>query len=1017
MKRFLLSALIVIVGIAVAFGPCGLGISTIAGGEDPVEAYEVMRPVDKSELGEELFTKPGTSGNVKQITEVCHDNAERKVYRLETPVEGTASLSKSYSTPDMGTYIFSGWSKSENVIRSVGTEYYSYSLVLMVYYADGTHYDYSALYSYGTHDWEYREVTFTAYKPVSSMTAYVFLRAPASGVVYFDDISLKCAKNDSGYKTFQDLPVEVLHKTTGQYTKKELKTDDGLVMGLGDTEVTKLEIDGTNIMSDAFSGFLVRDIAQVKNNGVYSFKPENASKPEAFVGAQPTLGLGLTANYKAESNHISVSGVITDSTDDNEGRALQLSYALPVTASGWKWSADLFEEIDVSTGKISDVYKKLTDGYLDVVDWDSASRSYYPHSALYNEDLGIAIVASLDFPQYWELEYDGSIESYVITFHLGVVKEAPNAARFKFAIFKIDDPDYGFRSAVKKYSQVYPQYYENHLKSGHGAWLAWSDVSHIQNVDDFGFKFKEIDGNSRINGFFEEEHGIDGYYYIENGDWWLKNTPASSADDVWAVINDLASQELGDTVDDDNRPKYQALATQFCKVLDHNGKLSYNPVNVAWSPDGQQVHINANPALPGAYNFYSLWVNEARMARLFDPIVADGALFDGYYLDEFSGWWLGNANFNREHYEYTTVPLTYSPYYKRPMLHRASTTWEFAKKLSDEMHKMGKTLFANKCPDKNAFNVPLVDAMGTEQTQINGMSYAPQSISALSGWRTLAYTKPFNILCNNDYTVMTTERMDWFFARCLPYAIFPNPCSNYEDGAFYWKSQHLFYERDRAIFQKYIPTLKSISEAGWEPITLAHSKDKDLIIERYGDNDAEGYYFVIYNQTSRDKNVSVEIDLDKLNIDPACTFVETLTGEKVTLTAGKYETKLPALNAVCLRIKDPNKVVEEDDKDDDTSGDDDDYNSNLPTYNPNGSGSSNGGSYVPNGSGNGGFINQITNIGGDITKIIKHHLTKQNKNFENKETYPWTPVLLALDALLTVSGVLLVLLYRRKKKS
>ena len=999
-----------------AFGPCGLSLSTFAGGEDPVEAYEVMRVVDKSELGEELFKRPDSSGNVKQVTEVCHDLAERTVYRLETPVDGTASISKSFNSPDMGTYIFSAWSKSENVVRAIGVEYYSYSLVITINYTDGTFKDYSSLFSYGTHDWEYRELSFTAHKPVAAMSATIYLRAPASGVAYFDDISLRCANNDSGFKTFQDLPVEVLQKPTGQYTKKELKTDDGLVMGIGETEVTKLEIDGTSIMSDAFSGFLVRDIAATEKKGVYSFKPESGSKAEAFKGEQPTLGLGLTANYEAKSNHISVTGVITDSTNDAEGRSLQLSYALPVTASGWKWSTDVLNESDVSTGKLSDVYKTLGDGYMDVVDWDSASRSYYPHSALYNEDLGIAIVAALDYPQYWELEYDGSIESYVITFHLGVVKESPNAAKFKFAIYKLDDPDYGFRSAAKKYSQVYPQYYESYLQSGHGAWLAWSDVSHIPNVDDFGFKFLENSGDVRIHGFFEEEHGIDAYYYIENGDWWIPDLPETTADAVWERINDLASQELGDIVNDDNRPKYQALATQFCKGLDHNGEINFNPIDVAWAPNGQQVHINANPALPGAYNFYSLWVCEERMARLFDPMAAGGTIFDGYYIDEFSGWWLGNANFNREHYEYTSVPLTYSPYYNRPMLHRASTTWEFVKKLSDEMHKTGKTMFANKCPDKNAFNVPVIDAMGTEQTQISGVSYAPQTIAQLSTWRTLAYTKPFSILCNNDYTVMTTERMDWFFARCLPYAIFPSPCSNYEDGAFYWKSQHLFYERDRAVFQKYIPTLIAISEAGWEPVTRAHSDDSDLIIERYGDNDAEGYYFVIYNQTSRDKNVSVKIDLDKLNIDPECTFIETLTGEKVTLTGGKYEAKLPALSSVCIRIQDPNKVVVDEEDDDTSNDDDDDVNNSIPTYKPNGSGS-NSGNTGSIGSVVGGVVNQITNIGGYITKIIKHHLTKQNKNFENKETYPWTPVLIALDALLTVSGVLLVLLYRRKKKA
>ncbi|MGN0493628.1 MAG: hypothetical protein ACI4F7_08280 [Acutalibacteraceae bacterium] len=114
------------------------------------------------------------------------------------------------------------------------------------------------------------------------------------------------------------------------------------------------------------------------------------------------------------------------------------------------------------------------------------------------------------------------------------------------------------------------------------------------------------------------------------------------------------------------------------------------------------------------------------------------AVFDGIYLDELNGWWLGNANFNKEHFSYTTVPLTYSPDYKSPMLHRASTTWEFVSQLSNSLHSDGKTVMANKAVEKNVFYMPLVDVIGTEQTAMSGSEYSPQSLSMLAVWRSMA---------------------------------------------------------------------------------------------------------------------------------------------------------------------------------------------------------------------------------------------------------------------------------------
>ena len=192
-------------------------------------------------------------------------------------------------------------------------------------------------------------------------SVYAFLRNPIYGTAWFDDITLRMGQPDAT-STVQNLPVQVLQTAPEQGTKKTLKTKDGLELGLGDSVVTSLKIDGTELANNAYSGFLVRDVAAAENTGVYAFSPASGSAPAAFKGSQASLGLSLNADYTAEDDHIAVSGVIKDATAAADGRAVQLSYALPVTASGWKWGVSIQKHRDIAAGGVGDIYKELGEG-------------------------------------------------------------------------------------------------------------------------------------------------------------------------------------------------------------------------------------------------------------------------------------------------------------------------------------------------------------------------------------------------------------------------------------------------------------------------------------------------------------------------------------------------------------------------------------------------------------------------------------------------------------------------------
>lgn len=794
---------------------------------------------------------------------IQRDGQDKTVYAFcNDDFRGGAGLVQVFENPELGTYVGSGWSKADGVVRDDGTENCSYSLAARLTGLDGKITWYQTTYSTGTHDWEFRQFSFTLEHPIARMEFFCMLRDPFTGMVWFDDVMLR--RGLPSTVTFGGVPMQVEQLAPQQEERLTLDTRDGLTLGLGDNTVTTLSVDGRSVMSTAYSGFLVRDIAA--ESDVLAFETADSTRGvHTITGWQPQLGLSLTADFTAHVDHIAVEGVIRDEEHRPEGRCVQLSFALPVDAAGWMWGDNIQCARPIRTGESAAVYRDLgapigrhclkpgsEEMWLTVWDWDSEPRTLSPVASAASDETGLCLAASMEFPQYYILEYNGSTRQYVITFLLGIVPQAPDAARFRFILYKSDAPEWGFRAAMEKYARIYPEAYQVREKD-QGLWVAAIDMGKVEGVEDFHFKFKEetIGYYTRPYGEVEKEHGVLGLQYIEPGDWWCRNmTVERNEANIQAWIRGLAAKE-------DSETTRQATANAICQNHDQNGKLSWYPTDAPWSRNGAQVHINANPALPGKYNFYSVYFCDRMWQKLFHP--AEGVPFDGIYLDELSGWWRGNANFNTAHYQYTTVPLTYSPYYKKPMLHRASTTWEFTHKLASELHAMGHHLFANKCPDKDNFYTPLVDGMGTEMTALTGTEYDPQNIDQLSMWRTFSYQKPYCILLSNDCTVFDCEMFDKYFQRCLAFGIFPCPHGDYSDKSPYFAGEKKVYNRDRHIWQKYMPVLRTIANAGWEPVTLAKTAAEGVLLERFGQDAQTGVYLTVYNNTDQVKEVEVEL--------------------------------------------------------------------------------------------------------------------------------------------------------------
>ena len=68
----------------------------------------------------------GWSKGYTRETIEAHDGTQKSVYKAVAPTAADeAGLTQTLSAPAQGTYVLSGLSKAQNVIRGVGTEYLS----------------------------------------------------------------------------------------------------------------------------------------------------------------------------------------------------------------------------------------------------------------------------------------------------------------------------------------------------------------------------------------------------------------------------------------------------------------------------------------------------------------------------------------------------------------------------------------------------------------------------------------------------------------------------------------------------------------------------------------------------------------------------------------------------------------------------------------------------------------------------------------------------------------------------
>lgn len=770
----------------------------------------------------------------------------------------TIRLDQSRPTP---LYI-RGWSKAKAVD---GGEDSGYSLYVDIVYTDGTPlWGQTGNFRCGTHDWEPREWVIFPQKPVRSLTLYALFRNHA-GTVWFDDLEAGEIRVDQQAVLFQGAPVQLTNAAPASAVNPQTyATQDGLKISLADSRVTAWQAGGVAEQATAPSGFLARDVAA--QSDVYEFTGGNC----------PELGLKIESEIETRPDHLAIHGKLTDTT--GKDRAITLVFALPVAAAGWIWGDDPRRQRPVEGAA----------DYAHLVNIECGAdglMSLYPLGAIWNERAGIAIGIDQAQPAQWRLGCHAGVKQLYLAYDFGLAPETakfPSGAEFRFVLYRFD-PRAGFRAALQKYMEIFPEHYRVR-STQQGIWMPFTDVSTVQGWEDFGFRYHE--GNNQVP--WDDAHGVLSFRYTEPMTWWMpmeKSVPRTPA----------AARAARDALANGPHSPPMAQVTRAAAMQNADGEPALQFQNTPWC-NGAVWSINPNPWLPAEPNGATVYWSPASQEQLYGA-AAQGKL-DGEYLDSLEGYVTANLNFCRDHFRYTTVPLTFSLDTRKPALFKGLAVAEFTRWMAEAVHRRNLLMFANGVPYRFTFLCPWLDVLGTETDWLVNGKYRPAADETMCLWRAMSGAKPYLLLMNTDFEAFGPS-VEKYFQRALFYGMWPSMFSHNAADNPYWQKP-AWYNRDRPLFQKYLPLIRRVAEAGWQPVTGARVDNPGIHAERFGPDARGAVFFTLLNDTEQAQTGRLTMEFSAAPKEAG--LLDSISGREITGGPGGWALALAPQQALLLEF-------------------------------------------------------------------------------------------------------------------
>jgi hypothetical protein len=581
---------------------------------------------------------------------------------------------------------------------------------------------------------------------------------------------------------------------------------------------------------------------------------------------------------------------------------ITLRITLPFRGEEWKWHSGLEKSVLMAMDSVYDDTVQISTmlppdgafngqtladgGYGDEV--GQGTMSFYPLCAVSIDNKGEGLGIDMTLPLVYRLSAEIN-KGLIAEFDLAtspLTEKFPNRTFFKLSHFNFNG-NWGMRAALKQYYAIYPESFKKRVVA-EGIWLPFTALRSIPNWEDFGFAYHETAWNNsdEMNGKIlpniqsDKGTGVLSFQYTEPWDIQLP-----------ILTKDIAYETL---ISDKMIPIEHQQYVKNSATEDKNGLWQTRRLETPWFTSGWAVSIttNCDPDLEGDNRYQYVKKDEITPAIKMNV--------DGIYFDSMEWNWHHDLNYRQEHFKHTDYPLSFSKNVARPAIWNFASEFEFMKKIADEMHSQGKLVMGNG-HGWNPFAAANLDLFGAE---LSWYSTGDHNTEALDFKRAISFQKPIVFLLNeglNDkaFTDFPFKGYEIYFEKLLAYGFFPSFFSVNASSDPYWKDAEKI-ENGRPFFKKYIPIIKQIAGAGWEPITEAACNVESARIERFGDD--KELFFTVRNNGNKDVQCVVSLNLEELNIVGKFSAIEMVGGQPIKVDKSKLHLAIPANRTQVIQI-------------------------------------------------------------------------------------------------------------------
>ena len=573
--------------IPLVFAGLLLGAATSVSAADPVVAKHVVREDQSANrIRSQAWARWEKGFEARDGQALCDNGDDPKARR---GLVQTIVLDQASPEP----IVAAAWSKAVGVSGAANNDY---SVYLDLTYIDGgVSWGRTANFSTGTHDWQRRQVAVLPDKPIKRVDFYLLLRGHA-GKAWFP--TRNC--------------------------------------GLSNRRPVPRLFDGISVVAAGApqEGFQMRDVAA---NSDFVRIPGRQATSEPFLLEDDALGLKLQWRKTSRQAVSFFDVVLTDRTGTD--RAVSLVFAVPASGKSTLWLEDPRRSSVVQPGR---EYVNATPFSLGA----NGRLSRYPLGAVADAKGGTAIALDPACPAFFRIGYSAGTSELYLAYDVGLTREKPQC-RLQFCRFDFK-ADWGFRSALARYYEIFPEAFRCRTPE-QGLWMPFASISKVQGWEDFGFKFKEGDNETR----WDDQHGVLTFHYSEPGSWWMpmpKDMPRTY-EAAMAEARRLASQ---------GSLEANALFASGCR--DANGRPVIAFEDTPWC-NGAVWRMNSMPSLPGDVTDFKIKWNRPLRERLYGSRLSGD--LDGEYVDSSED---PSADFCRDHFAAARTPLTFSLDDQRPVI-------------------------------------------------------------------------------------------------------------------------------------------------------------------------------------------------------------------------------------------------------------------------------------------------------------------------------------------------------------